>query len=40
MIDVVFAVGELLSIFVLLVGAYLSIAEAMYAAKSSNEDKQ
>jgi len=37
MLDVLFAIGEALSILTLLVGAYLSIAEAIDTAKSSDE---
>lgn len=36
MLDVVSAIGSGLSILVLLVGAYLCIAEARYAAKRSD----
>jgi len=38
MLDVLFAIGEALSILTLLVGAYLSITEAIDTAKSSDED--
>lgn len=36
MFDVVSAIGSVLSILVLLVGAYLCIADAMYAAKRAD----
>ena len=40
MLDVLFAIGEALSMLTLLVGAYVFIAEAIDTAKSSDEDRQ
>lgn len=40
MFDVVSAIGQALSILVLLVGVYLVVAEMIVTAKSPDKDKQ